>query len=136
MTVPVSSRPLMSDVDAQCCEAVERAKNFMREHLGDPITVDDVARTAFFSRFHFTRLFHRLTGMPPGRYLARLRLREAMRLLRTTDKKVIEVTFAVGYSSVGTFSARFSEQVGISPTEYRRQCRMPAIGNVRKIQAA
>jgi transcriptional regulator GlxA family with amidase domain len=102
--------------------AVERAKAYMRERLGEHIAVDDLAHTALFSKFHFTRVFHRVTGMSPGRYLAEMRVQEAMRLLRGTDMKVIDITYAVGYASVGTFSSRFRVRVGVSPTEYRRRC--------------
>src|SRR5437660_11978338 len=57
--------------------AVLRAIDAMRERLGEPLTVDDLARAAMFSKFHFTRLFQRLTGVSPGRFLSALRLQKA-----------------------------------------------------------
>lgn len=101
-------------------EAVDRAKQTMESHYGDELTVEELARSALFSRFHFSRMFQQVTGVSPGRYLSSLRLEEAKRLLRTTDMKIIDITYNVGYSSVGTFSSRFSKDVGMSPSEYRR----------------
>jgi transcriptional regulator GlxA family with amidase domain len=116
-------------VDTSPFEAVARAVLVMYERISEPITVDDLARSALFSKFHFTRVFQRVTGMSPGRYLSAMRLAEAKKLLRSTDLKVIDITFAVGYSSVGTFSTRFASEVGLSPTEYRRRYREWAAGS-------
>ena len=109
-------------------EAVDRAKQTMESPYGDELTVEELARSALFSRFHFSRMFQQVTGVSPGRYLSSLRLEEAKRLLRTTDMKIIDITYNVGYSSVGTFSSRFSKDVGMSPSEYRR--RTQAIGTL------
>lgn len=102
-------------------DPIRRAKAFMAANISEPITVNDISRAAHFSKFHFSRIFQAGTGYSPGRYLSRMRLREAMRLLRSTDMRIIEITFAVGYSSVGTFSSRFHELVGLSPSAFRRQ---------------
>src|SRR3954466_3058095 len=101
-------------------DAIERAIEAIREKLGDPITVDDLAKTAMFSKFHFSRVFQRVTGVSPGRFLSAMRLHEAKRLLLTTSLSVADITFQDGYNSVGTFSTRFTESVGLSPTQYRR----------------
>ena len=100
--------------------AVARAIATMRDNLGEPLTVDDMARAALFSKFHFSRIFQRVTGVSPGRFLSALRLREAKRLLVSTPFNVADISVRVGYSSVGTFSSRFSRSVGMSPTAYRR----------------
>ena len=73
-----------------------------------------------FSKFHFCRLFQQVTGLPPGRFLAALRLVEAKRLLVSTSLSVTEISNQVGYSSVGTFSYRFKSMVGESPSFYRQ----------------
>jgi hypothetical protein len=73
-----------------------------------------------FSKFHFSRMFQRVTGISPGRYLSALRLAEAKRLLIDTSSSVIDISHQVGYASVGTFSSRFRSSVGLSPTMYRR----------------
>ncbi|OKI62378.1 helix-turn-helix domain-containing protein [Micromonospora sp. CB01531] len=101
--------------------AVLRAINAMQERLGEQLTVDDMARAAMFSKFHFTRMFQRVTGVSPGRFLSALRLQRAKELLVSTRMKVADISVSVGYNSVGTFSSRFSRSVGMSPTIYRRR---------------
>src|SRR5436305_4511192 len=101
-------------------KAVLRAIGEMRERLGEELTIDDLARAALFSKFHFTRLFQRLTGVSPGRFLSALRLQRAKQLLVSTSMNVADISVYVGYNSVGTFSSRFSRSVGMSPTAYRR----------------
>lgn len=109
----------MDDVIEQ---AVERVILAMQENLGEQITIDDMAHTAMFSKFHFSRIFQRVTGISPGRFLSALRLQEAKRLLVSTSMTVADISHVVGYNSIGTFSSRFRCSVGVSPTEYR-QCR-------------
>jgi AraC family transcriptional regulator len=107
----------MSDTTARC---LQRTVESMRENLGEPLTVDDLARTAMFSKFHFSRVFQRMTGLSPGRFLSALRIAEAKRLLRSTSLTVADISHQVGYNSVGTFSTRFHSSVGMFPREYRR----------------
>jgi AraC-like DNA-binding protein len=104
-------------------EAVHRVIDLMRENLGENLTVDDMARVAMYSKFHFTRVFQRVTGMSPGRFLSALRLKEAKRLLLSTELPVTEISYRVGYSSIGTFGSRFTQAVGMSPSGYRRHGR-------------
>jgi AraC family transcriptional regulator len=101
--------------------AVERAIVTMEEKLGEPLTIDDIARSASFSKFHFSRLFQKATGVSPGRFLSALRLAEAKKLLLSTTITVTDISHRVGYNSVGTFSTRFTAIVGISPAAYRRR---------------
>ncbi len=101
-------------------EIIERVIRDMKLHLGDPITVDDMARSARLSKFHFSRVFRRVTGVSPGRYLSALRLNEAKRLLIETSLNVTDISHRVGYTSVGTFTTRFTNSVGVSPTAFRR----------------
>lgn len=101
-------------------KAVERAIGTMKENLGDQLTVDDLARSAMFSKFHFSRVFLRVTGISPGRFLSAVRLEEAKHLLLTTSITVADIGHRVGYNSIGTFSSRFRSSVGISPITYRQ----------------
>jgi AraC family transcriptional regulator len=101
-------------------QAVGRVIESMRVNLGEPITIDDMARTAMFSKFHFTRVFQRATGVSPGRFLSAMRLQEAKQLLVSTSLTVTEISHRVGYTSLGTFSSRFTASVGISPSTYRQ----------------
>ncbi len=100
--------------------AVTRAIERMHADLGEPLTIDDLAHTAMYSKFHFTRVFERTTGVSPGRFLSAIRLDEAKRLLRETNLTVTDISHRVGWSSVGSFSSRFSDSVGVSPSGYRR----------------
>jgi len=101
-------------------KAIERAITAMRNNLGEPLAIDDLARAALFSKFHFSREFRRVTGVSPGRFLSSLRIQEAKRLLLTTSMNVADISLTVGYTSVGTFSSRFTRSVGLTPTMYRR----------------
>ena len=100
--------------------AVARSIETMREHLDEKLTVDDLARSAMFSRFHFSRIFQRTTGVSPRRFLSAMRLEEAKRLLLSTSIMVVDIGHQVGYDSVGTFSSRFRSSVGVSPIAYRQ----------------
>ncbi|MET9153827.1 AraC family transcriptional regulator [Streptomyces griseoflavus] len=99
--------------------AVHRVIDDMQANLGQDLTIDDMARTAMFSKFHFTRVFRDVTGTSPGRFLSALRLQEAKRLLVDTTFSVADISSQVGYSSVGTFSSRFKACVGVSPSVFR-----------------
>ncbi|WNV84540.1 helix-turn-helix transcriptional regulator [Umezawaea sp. Da 62-37] len=101
-------------------KAVGRAIDVMCQKMGEQVTLDDMARAAMFSKFHFSRIFQRATGISPGRFLAAMRLQEAKRLLLCTSLTVTDISQQVGYQSVGTFSSRFRSSVGISPSTYRR----------------
>jgi AraC-like DNA-binding protein len=80
-----------------------------------------IAREANCSRYHFLRSFHAAYGETPGRYLTRRRIERAKDLLRATNLTVTEICCLVGFSSLGSFSVRFSEVVGVSPTAYRAE---------------
>ena len=84
------------------------------------MTVDDMARAASFSKFHFSRMFQSSTGVSPGRFLSALRIQRAKHLLVSTSLPIAEISWTVGYTSVGTFSTRFTRSVGLPPGRYRR----------------
>jgi AraC-like DNA-binding protein len=85
-----------------------------------PLDVEALARGAHMSAGHLSREFRRAYGESPYSYLMTRRIERAMALLRRGDMSVTEVCFAVGCSSLGTFSSRFSELVGMSPSAYKR----------------
>lgn len=99
--------------------SVERAIDVMRQGLDGVLTLDDLARAAMFSKYHFSRMFLQTTGVSPGRFLSAMRLAEAKRLLRKSSCSVADISHQVGYNSVGTFSTRFGGSVGVSPRSYR-----------------
>lgn len=92
----------------------------MRAESHRPFTLNDLAEMAYLSRFHFNRVFSAVAGIPPVEFMTALRFERAKELLLTTDLSVTEVCFEVGYESLGTFSARFTQLVGVSPVEFRR----------------
>ena len=99
--------------------AVERVIDVMRNRLEETLSLEEMAEIAIMSPFHFNRVFRRLTGVPPCQFLSALRLEKAKRLLLTTDISVTDICFQVGYNSLGTFTRRFTELVGLSPQRLR-----------------
>lgn len=99
---------------------VERVILKMREQLDEPFSLQEMAKVAYLSPFHFNRVFRQITGIPPTQFLYALRLEAAKRLLLTTHLRVTDVCFEVGYNSLGTFSRRFTQLVGLSPDQLRR----------------
>lgn len=98
----------------------QRAVVTMRERYHEPLGLDDLARSEMVSKFYFLRVFRRVTGVTPGRFLSAVRMHEAKRLLVSTSFNVADISAQVCYSSAGTFSRRFTASVGLSPTQYRR----------------
>lgn len=99
---------------------VEQVVRWMREHLDEELSMEEMAAQAGVSPFHFLRTFRRFTGVTPALFLSALRLEEAKRLLLTTERSVTDICFDVGYSSLGTFTTRFTQLVGLSPARLRR----------------
>ena len=87
-----------------------------------------MARAALMSPAHFSRKFRAAYGETPYSYLMTRRIERAMTLLRRGDLSVTDVCFAVGFSSLGTFSTRFTELVGVAPSVYRRDHSQAADG--------
>jgi transcriptional regulator GlxA family with amidase domain len=99
----------------------------MDARYAEPLTVADMAAVAGFSRYHFVREFRVAFGETPAAYLSRRRVERAMDLLTHANLTVTEVCMVVGFSSLGSFSRRFRELVGCSPSEYRGRGGSPAI---------
>lgn len=91
----------------------------IRRRSTEPMTVDELAKGAAFSPSHLSRLFTRVTRTSPNRYLTAVRVEEAKTLLSQTSMSVLQICHTVGYDSIGTFTRRFTEQVGLSPTAFR-----------------
>ena len=100
-------------------EAVERVVAYLYEQYDQPITLADMADVAFLSQFHFARTFREVTGVSPSRFLSAIRLQRAQGLLRTTELTVTDISYMVGYNSLGTFTSRFTKSVGVTPIQYR-----------------
>ena len=100
---------------------LRRVKDRIDREYSQPLDVEALARGANMSAGHLSREFRTAYGEPPYQYLMTRRIERAMALLRRGDLSVTEICFEVGCSSLGTFSTRFSELVGMSPSEYRRE---------------
>ncbi len=98
---------------------LRRAKDFMDREYARPLDVPAMARTALMSSSHFARQFKAAYGETPYNYLMTRRIERAKALLRRGDLSVTEVCMAVGCTSLGSFSSRFTELVGETPSAYR-----------------
>lgn len=107
--------------DLDTLARVRRVRDRMDRDYARPLDVESLARSVHLSAGHLSRQFALAYGETPYAYLMTRRIERAMTLLRTTDLSVTEVCFAVGCQSLGTFSTRFSELVGVAPSVYRAQ---------------
>src|SRR5881275_1569417 len=96
-----------------------RAKDLADARYFEPLDVGDLASAAGLSRAHFSREFRRAFGESPHAYLLTRRLERAAALLRTSDRSVAEICFAVGLRSVGSFTSSFTRAYGVPPSAYR-----------------
>ena len=100
---------------------LRRARDHADRCYASPLTLDDLADIAHLSKYHFVRLFKATYGVTPMEHVSRRRIERAQDLLRATNLTVTEVCFGVGFSSLGSFSARFKAIVGETPTEFQRR---------------
>jgi len=107
---------------------LRRVRDRIDREYAQPLDVEALARGAYMSAGHLSREFHLAYGESPYSYLMTRRIERAMALLRRGDLTVTEVCFAVGCSSLGTFSSRFTELVGVPPSTYRRQAARATAG--------
>src|SRR5262245_10318051 len=111
-----SAAPYLRDLSR-----LRRVRDRIDREYAQPLDVEALARDAHMSAGHFSRQFRLAYGESPYSYVMTRRIERAMALLRRGDLNVTEVCFAVGCSSLGTFSSRFTELVGMPPSDYRRQ---------------
>jgi AraC-like DNA-binding protein len=100
-----------------------RARDYLAANYTQRVTLADVARVACLSPFHFHRLYVQAFGETPVEFLTRLRVDEAKRRLAIGSDSATAICLEVGYESLGTFSWRFRNRVGCSPSQYRRYFR-------------
>lgn len=112
-------------------DAIERAIECIWERYSEPLSLAEIAESALLSRFYFCRLFRDATGITPGRFLAAIRIHQAKRLLLSTSMSITDISFAVGYNSLGSFTNYFTTSVGVSPGRFRRMSRTEGFGMPR-----
>jgi len=101
--------------------ALRRVRDHIDRNSAAPLTLSGLAALGGMSRFHLVRAFRAAYGETPMRYVSRRRIAQAQDLLRYANLTVTEVCMAVGFSSLGSFSSRFTELVGESPTAYQKR---------------
>lgn len=107
---------------------LRRVRDRIDREYAHPLDVEALARAEHMSAGHLSRRFRLAYGESPYSYLMTRRIERAMALLRRGDRSVTEVCFEVGCSSLGTFSTRFAELVGVPPSVYRREASGEASG--------
>ena len=98
---------------------IRQSKAFMEKFYSKKIELDDLAKAAFMSRFHYVRTFQRLYGLTPRTYLRDLRISKAKRLI-SQGLPITQVCFDIGYESLPTFSSVFKKCTGYTPRDYHR----------------
>ena len=112
--------PRQSPVPVELLPHLRRARDVADRNYAEPLDLEALAATAGVSKYHFLRCFAAEYGETPMHYVTRRRVERASDLLRATNLTVTEVCNLVGYSSLGSFSVKFRELVGMSPSEYQR----------------
>jgi AraC-like DNA-binding protein len=123
-TSTISTQTRQADAHAQRLRdlaILRRVRDRIDREYAQPLDVEALARGAHMSAGHLSREFKRAFGEAPYSYLMTRRIERAMALLRRGDLSVTDVCFAVGCQSLGTFSTRFTELVGVPPSVYRRE---------------
>lgn len=99
---------------------IVQAKLFIDNNYFENIDLNNIADEAYFSKFHFIRLFAKIYGKTPHQYLKKVRIEKAMQLLRA-DTTVSETCYAVGFESLSSFTNLFKKMVGLTPSAYLLQ---------------
>ena len=111
--VKAKAKPFVSD------ERIVRGIRYIHEHLGEPISVPQLADVSYLSVTHLVRLFRRTMGMPPMVYTHKKRIERAQLLLHTTNQPIKDIASSLGYPNSTYFIRVFKQSVGLTPVEYR-----------------
>lgn len=102
-------------------DAIYKAINYIEENYTEDITMDDIVSISMLSQSYFSYLFKSITRKTFVEYLNDIRISKAMELLRTTDKRVLDICLEVGFNNVNHFNKLFKRSVGVSPLQYRKR---------------
>lgn len=119
----VAARRHVRVLDAVTFTRLCRARDYLGACYRDRITLENAARQACLSPFHFNRLFTQAFGETPHEFVTRIRIEEAKKLLLAENHSVTDICFDIGYESLGSFSMRFRSLTGLSPAAFRREAR-------------
>lgn len=113
---------------------INKAFDYIEVNLSKPMSLQELASVASFSRFHFTRIFQGVVGETPFQFITRLRMEKAASLLMSNQRESItDIAFKTGYTDISVFSRNFKNYFGVSATEYRYQKSM--ISNIRQTES-
>jgi AraC family transcriptional regulator len=127
-----SHKPRRKGTVADHAERSEAAKTYLASRLSERITLDEVARAAHASPFHFARFFHRQTGVPVHRYLTRLRLRASLERLADGANDLTRLALELGFSSHSHFTDAFRNEFGLTPSDVRRDASLRKLREMSK----
>jgi AraC-like DNA-binding protein len=115
-----ANRMTLQDAEAEP-PMIRRAKAYIAGHYGDPVGLDEIARTMHVSTFYFCKMFKRATGLTFTDYLGRVRVEKAKNLLLNPHLRVSEIAYTVGFQSLTHFNRVFRKLTGESPTDFREK---------------
>ena len=110
----------MSNASHEYTRRIDRVIDYLRDHLDKPLKLEDLAKVACFSEFHFHRVFGAMTGETLNDFTNRLRLEKAARLLRYSEQSLTDIALDCGFSSSATFSRAFRTGYDTSPSQFRK----------------
>src|SRR5262245_10256694 len=109
-----------TQVDSEYAQRINRVIDYIRENLDRPMKLEELAKVACFSEFHFHRIFSAVSGETLNSFTNRLRLEKAARLLRYSNQCLTDIALACGFSSSATFSRGFRSGYDTSPSQFRK----------------
>lgn len=113
------SKEAPSPLQAERLLHIENALNYIDQNITGPLTLDELAQKAGMSRTYFSSVFKKLNGMTPWEYIGLRRIELAKKLLRTTDKSVLEISLDCGFNNISQFNRQFKGITGLKPLEYK-----------------
>lgn len=112
--------------DQKCQEEyirrIHKVQDYIEEHIGQPLSIEELSDAAGFSKYHFSRIFQGMLHEPPAHYVNRIRMERALFLLaHRRDKNMTDIAYELGFTDSAIFSRAFKNYYGVSPREYRQE---------------
>jgi AraC family transcriptional regulator len=108
-------------------DLISNAIDYIEDNIQEPLSLEQISRRYFLSRFHFTRIFHAVTQQPYKTYVDERRLNLAAVALRSSQRKIIDISLDAGFQSHTAFTRRFRQLFGLSPSAYRKSTEPPVL---------